>query len=224
MAHVKPASQQMLLERLEETRRKHAAFVEQYMHDLMYPQVVTVEGETMAVSSTPEGIVKFQQLYDKVATEFRAMGMSVNSLERMNVLTFSSKEIEERQRKALDYLKTLWDKRYPPMPNDIGIGAVIPRNGVAGAMAPRTGAGSAPERGPKVEEKRRLSEEEAYRLLGLRLRLREGTIMPLKMNIILGEDKTYLFTLSKGGPVVLEDDPHLFPSDEMIAKLILLME
>ena len=65
-----------------------------------------------------------------------------------------------------------------------------------------------------------LSEEDALRLLMMRLRVPQGSRYPFEhISLHLNNTKSYVFVVSSGGAVVLEDDPHMFPSDELIAKL-----
>lgn len=69
----------------------------------------------------------------------------------------------------------------------------------------------------------KLREEDAYKVLMLRMRVPEyGTLGFKGLSICQDDDKTYVFVVSKGGPTILEDEPDMFPSDKLIAQLILL--
>lgn len=69
-----------------------------------------------------------------------------------------------------------------------------------------------------------LTEDMAFQLLAGRLRVGEGAVWPFAhLSMHIAQDKSYLFVVAKGGPVMLEDDTHMFPSDDLIGKLRLLM-
>src|SRR6478735_1153996 len=90
-------------------------------------QISMVDGEQMAPSSTPQGIRKFKELYDKVKSELSAMGYAVNELPSYSLATHTPLEIEERQRKALEYLQDIFKHQGriampTPMPNSLPTG------------------------------------------------------------------------------------------------------
>ncbi len=66
--------------------------------------------------------------------------------------------------------------------------------------------------------------EEYRRLLGGRLRLKNGERIPFDfMEIHVTAEVAFVFLVNKGKPVVLEDDPNMFPSDKLITELRLLI-
>lgn len=70
------------------------------------------------------------------------------------------------------------------------------------------------------------SEEGKARMLLLgRLRIREGDIIPLPhISFFFAEGKAIVFIVNKDHkPVVIEDDPDLFPSDMLVTQLRLLI-
>jgi len=188
-------------------------------HNMSIGQISMVDGEQMAPSSTPQGIRKFKELYDKVKSELSAMGYAVNELPSYSLATHTPLEIEERQRKALEYLQDIFKHQGriampTPMPNSLPTG--VQRSPVTTAKPPQS---SAPI----------MTDEDAYKLLYMRLRIfprADSFNLPSggfkALSICQDTNKTYVFVVSDGGPAVLEDEPHLFPSDALIAALNLL--
>jgi hypothetical protein len=67
--------------------------------------------------------------------------------------------------------------------------------------------------------------DELQRTLCVRLRMQQGEGFPLEfIDFHVAADKVYVFTVSKGGAAIIEDDRNLFPSDSLITALRLLAE
>lgn len=68
-----------------------------------------------------------------------------------------------------------------------------------------------------------LTQEMAFNLLGGRLRIPQGNVLPFDhLSIHIGPERVTVFVMATGGPVILEDDTAMFPSDDLIGKLLLL--
>lgn len=65
--------------------------------------------------------------------------------------------------------------------------------------------------------------ESRKRMIGMRLRLAEGSLWPWPfLETHATEDKVLIFLVVKDKPVFLEDDKSLFPSDTLVTQLRLL--
>lgn len=94
-------------------------------------------------------------------------------------------------------------------------------NGLLGSqiLTPKVRAGQ----GVAGAQSNKLSQEGALRLLAMRLRVAEGHVMPFDhISMHIGTDKVTVFVMAKGGPVILEDEEFIFPSDKLVAELRLL--
>lgn len=70
---------------------------------------------------------------------------------------------------------------------------------------------------------RKLDTSYAHQLLAGRLRMDEKSVWPFEhLSLHVGAEKVTLFVIAKGGPVIIEDDEHMFPSDKLVAELRLL--
>lgn len=70
---------------------------------------------------------------------------------------------------------------------------------------------------------RKLDTSFAHELLAGRMRMAQGSQWPFEhLSLNVGAQKVTLFIIAKGGPVILEDDEHMFPSDKLVAELQLL--
>lgn len=68
------------------------------------------------------------------------------------------------------------------------------------------------------------NDEQNMWLLHMRLHTQEGMRMPFDhINAYATKYCAYVFVVTNGKAIVLEDDPALFPSDKLIAELQLLM-
>lgn len=68
------------------------------------------------------------------------------------------------------------------------------------------------------------TKDKDLRLLGMRMRWASGQLIPFAhLSIHTSAALAIVFIVHKGQPVVLEDDPGLFPSDDLITKLRLLL-
>jgi hypothetical protein len=62
-------------------------------------------------------------------------------------------------------------------------------------------------------------------ILRMRLRIEEGATHPLEyITTHATDDVVYVFVVQKGQAIVLEDAPGMFPSDELVTRLRLLMD
>jgi hypothetical protein len=64
------------------------------------------------------------------------------------------------------------------------------------------------------------------KLLGWRLRIRPGALVPWQhiSTCYLEGNNVFVFVVSNNKAVTIEDDPNLFPSDQLISALRLLSE
>ena len=61
-------------------------------------------------------------------------------------------------------------------------------------------------------------------MLAKRLRLHAGSQMPFDfVNVHVGKDKAYVFVVKDGVAVTLEDDHNMYPSDNLITQLRLMI-
>ena len=68
-----------------------------------------------------------------------------------------------------------------------------------------------------------LTEEMAFDLLAGRMRIGDGNRMPFQhISMHITPETAYLFIVSDGGPVIIEDSTNMFPSDNLITQLRLL--
>src|SRR6478735_4452174 len=171
-------------------------------------QISTVDGEQMAPSSTPQGIVKFKAQYDRVKSELSAMGYAVNELPSYSLGAFTPLEIEERQRKALEYLQDIFKHQNNRKPWEM-TPSVVPTQ-----RSPVMTPAKPPQSSAPI-----MTDDDAYKLLYMRLRIfprADSFQLPSggfkALSICQDTNKTYVFVVSAGGPTVLDDEPHLFPS------------
>lgn len=69
-----------------------------------------------------------------------------------------------------------------------------------------------------------LSEDKAYQLMAMRLRVPEGNRFPADhLSLHVTDKKAFVFLVNKGQATTLEDDPDLFPSDQLITQIRLLI-
>jgi hypothetical protein len=97
--------------------------------------------------------------------------------------------------------------------NNTLAGRLIVDPAPSGAMA-----GYAPHNFPDID-----SEIWRSSALFMRLRIPSNTLRPFQhLSTGFADDKVFVFVVAGGKPVTLEDDAHLFPSDQLITQLRML--
>lgn len=77
---------------------------------------------------------------------------------------------------------------------------------------------------PKTASPNSLGEAGAYKLLAMRMRVPEGSKLPFEhLSMHVTDTAAFVFLVTKGKPVTIEDDASLFPSDQLITQLRLLI-
>jgi hypothetical protein len=65
-----------------------------------------------------------------------------------------------------------------------------------------------------------MRQDEYHRMLAMRMRWVDGNVLPLQhISIHVTEKVAFVFVVQNDKAVTLEDDPNMFPSDQLITQL-----